>query len=421
MKAILLLKRAIKLFFSSLLIIIIAFILFLNLKLYYQPHFLPGKEDNVNADLLKQLSFLKNALHGGAATQMQQAYPEGFIFMQAVYGLSWAEVAIAAEKNTTSYKEAHEEIEWANNAIQSNEGKDRFDQTLPLPYGAYYTGWRNYLLGKKLLAEQPAERDSLEIMQFISTCRKIDSIIQITVYPESYKNFSWPADVFVAVASLSLHDKLFEPVFQQTIHEWLTKVKANTDINGFIPYAVAINGTPVEIARGSSQGLILNFLIDMDTAFARQQFDLYKNKFLDHRFGLPGIREFPKGNENTGDVDSGPVILDMGSAATIVGMRVFALYHDPPNAIAVRNGIEAFGIPLTGDKEKKYLLGKWPMADVFIAWAHTTEINKQASLNSNENWRWNFQLYSLVILMAIAIMLRLLLKKNKKASIISAY
>lgn len=421
MKATQLLKRTIKLFFSSLLILIISFILFLNFRLYYQPNFLPGNEDNINAHLIKQLSFLKSALHNGAAKQMQQAYPEGFIFMQAVYGLSWAEVAIATEKNTKLYKEAYEEIEWANNAIQSNEGRDRFDQTLQLPYGAYYTGWSNYLLGKKLLAEQPAERDSIEIMQFINTCKKIDSIIQTTVYPESYRAFSWPADVFVAVASLSLSNKLFEPVFQKTIHEWITKVKSNTDLNGFIPYAAATNGTPVEIARGSSQGLILNFLIDIDSAFARQQFELYKTKFLDHRFGLPGIREFPKGNENTGDVDSGPVILDMGSAATIVGMRVLALYHDSTNAIAVRNGIEAFGIPSTGNEEKKYLLGKWPMADVFIAWAHTTETDIPKKLHTGENWRWNFQLYSLVILIAIVIMLRLLLKKKKTANVVSAY
>lgn len=414
MKVTQLLKRIVKLLISSLLILIISVILFFNLKLYYQPYFFPGKAPDINADLIKQLSFLSNALHDGAATQMQQAYPEGFIFMQAVYGLSWAEVATSAEKNTALYKKAQEEIAWANKAIQSDEGKDRFDQTLPLPYGAYYTGWSNYLLGKKLSAELPSERDSIEVMQFINTCKKIDSILQTTVYPESYKNFSWPADVFVAVASLSLHDKLFKQSFQQTIHAWLDKVKDNTDINGLIPYAASTNGKPVEIARGSSQGLILNFLIDMDLAFAKQQFDLYKVKFLDHRFGLPGIREFPKGIDNTGDVDSGPVILDMGSAATIVGMRVLALYKDTINAIAVRNGIEAFGIPITANEEKKYLLGKWPMADVFIAWAHTTEKDKTTELHTAENWRLNFQLYSIILLIAIVILLKLLLKKNKQ-------
>jgi hypothetical protein len=408
-------KKLLKIFSACLLLLFLSFTAYLNIKLYYTPTF-SNDEIHINSDVIKQLNFLKSSLHNGAADNMQQAYPEGFVFTQAVYGLSWVELAAKLDCNSRLYKEAHHEIFYALNEVESPLGRNKFDKTLPIPFGAYYIGWSNYLLGKKLSIENLPERNPVEIEQFKNTCQQIDSILKQEIYPESYKGYSWPADVFAAVASLKLYDNLFKPFFEKDIQAWIEKVKANTDKNGFIPYASSKDGKPLEIARGSSESLILNFLVDIDPNFARQQFALYKEKFLDHRFGLPGIREFPKGNENTGDVDSGPVILDMGSAATIVGMRVLALYNDTTDAVAIRNGIEAFGLAYSNFSEKKYLFGKWTMADVFIVWAHTTEITKQHSLNASTNWRLSFQLYSLLFTALLILLLTLLFRRKIKTA-----
>jgi len=72
---------------------------------------------------------------------MQLYYPEGFLFSNAVYALSWAEVASAINDASPLYNEASEEITWAIDAINSEKGKARFDTSLQLPYGAFYTGW----------------------------------------------------------------------------------------------------------------------------------------------------------------------------------------------------------------------------------------------------------------------------------------
>ena len=409
-------KKFLTVIFSIVLFASTGFIFYLNVKLYYRPTF-ASEAPYINTDIINQLHFLKSTIHNGAATTMQQAYPEGFVFTQAVYGLSWCEVAARLEHRTALYKEAIHEISYASEQLSSSEGQGGFDSTLAIPFGAYYAGWSNYLLGKKLTVQLPHERDTAAIKHFKQVCAQIDSALQQEVYPESYSGFSWPADVFVAAASLQLHDQLFEPLYRQSLHLWIERVKKTTDQNGFIPYDASVDGTPQHIARGSSESLILNFLIDIDPAFANQQFALYQKAFLDYRFGLPGIREFPKGNDNTGDVDSGPVILSMGSAATIVGIRVLALYNDSTRALAVRNGIEAFGLAYTGENEKKYLLGQWPMADVFIAWAHTTEMTKEQACNTSKAWRLQFQLYSLIILSILFWSLRLLLRlPNKMAN-----
>jgi hypothetical protein len=405
-------KKAVRIFFSCILLFLVSILLYINYKLYYQPSFTNIAQHNINEDLLNELQFLKQSLHNDAADKMQLYYPEGFLFSNAVYALSWIEVASAINDTSLLYNEAHQEINWAIDVINSDKGKARFDTSLQLPYGAFYTGWSNYVLGKKLSIERESFRDSAEINEFKLKCDQINNVISKTIYPESYKDYSWPADVFVCVAALSLHDKLFPPKYQSSIREWLGKVKMNLDSNGFIPYSSDKNGKPIEMARGSAESLMLNFLFEIDPGFGRKQFNLYEAKFLDYRLGLAGIREFPKGTENTGDVDSGPVIFQMGSAATIVGLRVMALYNDSTSAIAIRNGLEAFGFPFTGEDGKKYLLGKWPMADIFIAWSHTLEINKDHKLSTSENWRTAFQLYSLLCLTIFILLLTVIWKRR---------
>ncbi len=196
-----------------------------------------------------------------------------------------------------------------------------------------------------------------------------------TPYPESYQGASWPADAVMCIASLAIHDRIFKPLYGDVIKLWLERVRRKVDSIGLIPHSVeATTGIPLEHARGSSQCLILSFLRDIDRGFAREQFDIFKEKFPDKCFGLYGVREYPKGVSGAGDIDSGPVIFQIGAAASIVGMRTLNTYSEKKHAASLRNSIEAFGFPMHRSGAKMYLLGQLPMADVFIAWAHSDAI-----------------------------------------------
>ena len=129
--------------------------------------------------------------------------------------------------------------------------------------------------------------------------------------------------------------------------------------------------------------------------------------------GLPGVREFKKGWGGEADVDSGPVIFSIGGAASLVGQRTYAVYGEQATAIGLRNSIEAFGFPLEKNNEKKYILGELVMADAFIAWANSVENNSTHKLISNESWRRNFQLYSVLIIFAPIIIF--VLRRRRKA------
>ncbi|HYV92720.1 MAG TPA: hypothetical protein VE978_13070 [Chitinophagales bacterium] len=393
-------KKTFKIVGSLFLVVFITWIIYLNGKLYHQPKFVAHGKTEINEDVLGQLRFLRTEIRDGGADDMQQYYPEGFVFMNVLYGLSWCEIAGAAGHQSALYKEAHDEIQFSYAQINSEKGKTVFDKDLPIPYGAFYTGWNNYLLGKKLSIEDRQIRDPVEINLYNSQCAQIVSALQKseTPFPESYAHACWPADAVVAVASLTLRPKTDSPIYTGEIHKWVDRVKSNLDPNGLIPHSAQyFSGKPQEHARGSSQSLILNFLIEIDSAFAREQFKIYKDKFLTLRFGLPGLCEFPMGEDGFGDIDSGPVIFGIGGAATIVGLRTMTIFGEQKTAIALHNGIEAFGFASSFEGKKKFLFGKLSMADAFIAWANSKEITKDKMLSTDEHWRWKFQLYSLLM------------------------
>ena len=204
------------------------------------------------------------------------------------------------------------------------------------------------------------------------------------------------------MATLQLHDQIYKTSrYKNTISLWLERIKSNLDNDtGLIPHSVNFDGSVYETPRGSSQSLMLNFLLDIDETFAKDQFQLYRKIFLTSKFGLPGILEYQKQeSDNYGDIDSGPVILGVGGSASIVGQRTFGLYEERNINIALRNSIDAFGVSFTKNKKKKYLFGKMPIADAFISWSNS--INCKMNQNISSNWRWPFQIISLAIIIII--------------------
>ncbi|MBK8343137.1 MAG: hypothetical protein IPL12_07280 [Bacteroidetes bacterium] len=139
---------------------------------------------------------------------------------------------------------------------------------------------------------------------------------------------SWPADACVAMASLQLYNKLYTPLYDTLIQNWLVNVKAHLDTaTGLIPHQSASGtGNTLEGARGSSMSLILIFLAEIDPVFAQQQFVIYQKQFQHTILGLPAIREYPAGTSGTGDIDSGPVVFGMSFTGTIVGIGTFAKF-----------------------------------------------------------------------------------------------
>lgn len=111
-----------------------------------------------------------------------------------------------------------------------------------------------------------------------------------TPWLDSYDGMAWPRDNIICLAALSLHDRLFKPNFTFAKATWLQRIKNATDPKtGLIPhYADASSGTLREGARGSSQVLMLAFLPDIDPAFSKEQYHLFRTYFLAWRCPVSG-------------------------------------------------------------------------------------------------------------------------------------
>lgn len=407
----------IKYLFSLFSLLLFFGLIHLNVALYYQPRIELSTEGQLNRDVYQQLQFLKAELHhANAGGRMQRLFPEGFIFIHALYGLSWCETIKTLDPIEPIYAEGQREIRWAIQEMISDRGQQIFPKDFSPPFGAFYLGWTSLLLGEHLALQKPAERDSSMVARFQKNCADLASAYSRakTPYLSSYPSAAWPADNVVCWAALTIHDQLFPSQYQALKTTWLTQVKKQLDPQtGLIPHAAdAVSGAPLGGARGSSQSLMLTFLKEIAPSFADDQFAKYRTQFVDYRFGLPGIREYRKGWQGRGDIDSGPVILQIGGSASIVGVRTMATFGEATLHQGLRNSIEGFGVARNTSRGKKYLFGELPMADAFIAWGNSVECASSAVEEEQGNWRWHFHFISLALLFICSLLLIFIWRKR---------
>ncbi len=396
---------------SFFLLILLFLLIHLSIRLYYKADFFMSNNHVYNHDVIEQLNFLKKEIHQGKAEDLQGIFPEGFVFFNAIYGLTWCELVDKTDKNSSIAKEAMVEIDWAFKQINSPKGKEIFSKNLSLEYGAFYQGWTTLLLGKSLSLIDSSKRRVIDVENFQLKCQKIADAYKIKdfSYLPSYDSGTWQADNIICLASLALHDRLFAPKYHEVIRNCIAYIKADLDSNtGLIPHSI-----DTRLPRGSSQSLMNVFLPEIDSIFANKVYVKYKEHFLDRRLGLIAVREFPKGYAGDGDIDSGPVIWDVGGVASIVGIKAMAIHKDFSVAKSLRNNIEGLGFPVSINQQKKYFFGTFPMADAFIAWANVTLIDEQ-QIQKGDNNKITFLLTAFGISALIILLLYLfwIRKKN---------
>lgn len=390
--------------FRIIAILLAAFLLYLNVALYDAPVCDPYPAGNVNVDALQHLYFLRRVLHeDNAGEEMQMLYPEGYVFTHALYALAWCDIVQKLPPESVPWQDGIREVARSLNALDAPAGRRVFDPDLPLSYGAFYRGWVSYTRGRYLALQKPAERDKLVERQFHNECAAIATAIRQTEQPflESYRNMAWPADNLVCLAALALHDRLGEPQHTTTRDLWLGRIRQHLNPKyGLIPHDYFPGeGHSGREVRGASQSLMLCFLPGIDSAFAREQYGLFRRHFLAYRLGLPGIREYPHGVFGLGDIDSGPVVAGIGGAASIVGIRAAIEYGDFEVAATLHRGVEALLLPASGGGERCYLFGQLPVLDAFMAWSSSSICAAEAADNV---WRWKCQAISLLLLVAMA-------------------
>lgn len=391
----------------------------LNYNFYYEP----DTVDGVDMDIISQLNFLEDELkNDNLSTRMQNIFPEGSIFINVLYGLSQCDIAEKPEGSSPMYKRALEEAKYAYAQISPEFGRMKFPENIRPSYGVFYRGWKNYLLGKIIsIQENP---DIEERNEFVNICEEIAEAFASSETPflESYEKQAWPVDNVVAIANLALYDEIFGDKYYGLIKKWIEKVRIRLDKEtGMIPHSCDYQtGYGIEGPRGGSMALALRFLSDIDPEFALEQFNIFKEQFKLSRLGLPGIREYPLNKSGDGDIDSGPVYLDIGLVATVVSIGTFEKYGEHKMAEALSKNVESWGIDLAFGGQKFFLFGLMPMGDAFIAWSRLAKAAsgvmklKGPDMIEPGAWRFAFQMISIFIMLIVTMPLYWKWLKSKK-------
>lgn len=346
--------------------------------------------------VVKQLAFLRAEIEGGADHAAQQQFPEGYFFLNALYGLTWVQVGLADPSRSV---DAASEARWALDRLESPDGTAVFDASLRPKYGVFHAGWTNYLRAGVIALKHA---DAAEIDAFTRASVELATAFRTAKTPflQAYPGQAWPVDSTVAIASLRAYDDLVAPRFGSTTERWLAAVKTKLDpATGLLPHQVE----PETVgARATSQSMIQRFLVEVDPAFARAQYEIFRDMFV---AGL-GVREYPKGVGGPGDVDSGPLILGISLSATVVTMGAARVAHDPLADRLAREG-DLLGLPISGLKTKRYALGQVPIGDAFLAWslsARPLVSSDQPELKGNSGW-WRVPWLLLIWLPALSLWL----------------
>lgn len=310
----------------------------------------------------QQLTFLRERLDGGADTDAQALFPEGYFFLNALYGLTWVDLG----RRGIEPERAADEAAWALARMESPAGRAPFDPSASPPYGVFHSGWTNWLRGGLLtLRDDPVQR-----ARFDADSRALAAAFDASASPflPAYPGRAWPCDSTVAIASLHLAGRELAPV----VDRWVDRARGLLDpATGLLPHEVdPATGAPLTGARGTSQAIIQRFLVDVDPGFAHEQYLLFRDQFLDRPLGLvPAVREYPHGVDGTGDVDSGPLLLGISLSTTVVTLGAAQVQGDHALAGALANAGELLGLPLTTPATKRYAGGVLPIGDAFLAWS----------------------------------------------------
>ncbi|HEX8693006.1 MAG TPA: hypothetical protein VF746_11335 [Longimicrobium sp.] len=310
---------------------------------------------------LAQLAHLGRGLEA-RADEMQEYFPEGRVFTLALYGLAWVDVGRAATDQATRER-ALAEARRALALAEAPRSLEPFGPAGGLPFGMFYEGWTGHLRAGTLHLAGGAAGDGA----FRATCERLDAAFRgHGPWVDSYPGAAWPGDNAVGAAVLRSCGTLLDPRYARAAEAWLRAALARADpASGLLPF-----DDRSRRPRGSSTALMIRFVYEIDPGVAAAHFGAFERLFATRLAGLlPAAREYPRGVDGRGDVDSGPVVLGVSAPASLVGIAAARIVGRERAAADLRATPEVLGLPVQWRGQRSYGFGRMPVADAFLAWA----------------------------------------------------
>ncbi len=302
-----------------------------------------------------QISYISQELQKGAGETLQQAFPEGMTFGHAIFSLSIIEARPSA---VLSDQESAILIDHSILQLISEKNTQVYDKTLVPTYGAFYNGWTNFIL-KKYRESNSYEYSSIQrtvnkAYEDISK-RIVDAQEEQVHLLDTYHSSIWPADNLMCIASLDTSHYNLQKAWYHNLIDSSDNHRGLINHDAFQP----------KISRGSSLALAIYATSQFDNEPARKQNSIFYDNYLRRLLGLDLIKEYENGGEM--DADSGPILFNIGSVATIMNIKT----QHSVNNLQLRltwGFLNMLGLPLNLNGEKCYLFEQELMFDIFMLW-----------------------------------------------------
>lgn len=310
-----------------------------------------------NRSIENQINYLSDIIDKGYDNELQNRFPEGKLFSNAILALSTIEYCNNTEKFDKKYSTI---VDNCIQRIQSNRTTQTFNPNLSPKYGMFYNGWSNLVYSK--YKESQLFKHSEMQTNVIETSNEIEKQIYKAQRDslrilDSYIGTSWPADNLIGISSISndsLQADWMKVIFENTKHE-----------SGLIHH---ICSAP-SIIRGSSNALITYCLGQSEYQNIKKYNEVFHSIFIDEYLGIQLVKENEDGS-NSMDVDSGPAVFGYGASATIMNIKAQASLGNKKSKMTWA-AMNTIALPISIFKKKYYLLKKEPMLDLFMLWGST--------------------------------------------------
>ena len=185
-------------------------------------------------------------------------------------------------------------------------------------------------------------------------------------------------DMLVTYVALAQYARFYNGKYQSTVNKWVKMARASWLekktglLAAYLPYhKVPINASNLEV-RGSYIALSVYYLSLIDPDFAREQYDLMKQHFV-QTYPVPAIKEFTAGNKwLAGDIDAGPVFFNLSPSGTAFAVGPATYFEDYSLRSKLLTTAEIAGHSWKWGGKKHYLIAKWALVGEAITLAMKT-------------------------------------------------
>ena len=259
-------------------------------------------------------------------------------------------VRLAVEKLLSPEARAFDAHEWKEDAIDTlDTGKGDH---------AAYLDYFNLLLACQQIIDPEAPNAQLHerISQALTRRLEASPFGLLQTYPRQ----CYPLDNASGIASLALRDRTRSGVISPAVQRWMDAYRTRwiDSKHGLLIQAVDYrNGQAIDFPRGSGTGLGAYFLSFADTDLSRKLYRAANQELACSNLGFTALREYPRGINGRGDIDSGPLVNGLSISATgfsLAGCR----QHGTVDEFTERwRLVHLLGVPAQAGGEYHFIMG----------------------------------------------------------------